>query len=216
LLKIARINALNKISRRCALNPDEPEKSPSRWRYPDDGGNDSPTGGRAVTREIAPDELGRLYREHGPALRLFARQWGPEAEDLVHEAFLTLARQRRCPDPVLPWLYRVVRHRTIEMTRATLRRRRREAIAAPAEPWFVPAESKLDADELAAMLAELPLAWREVIVARIWGGLTFEQIARLVGCSLTSAYRRYHDGLAELKERVEGPCRRNPMTPNAS
>ena len=63
---------------------------------------------------------------------------------------------------------------------------------------------------------ELPLAWREVIVARIWGGLTFEQIARLVGCSLTSAYRRYHDGLAEMKERVEGPCRRNPMTPNAS
>jgi hypothetical protein len=44
--------------------------------------------------------------------------------------------------------------------------------------------------------------FREVIVARFWGGLTFDQIARLQGCSLTTAHRRYRDGLSRLL----GPC----------
>ena len=35
---------------------------------------------------------------------------------------------------------------------------------------------------------------REAIVARLWGGLTFEEIARLQGCSLTTAHRRYQSG----------------------
>ena len=42
-------------------------------------------------RPIAPELLGRLYREHAPALLLFARQWGDGAEDVVHAAFLKLA-----------------------------------------------------------------------------------------------------------------------------
>jgi RNA polymerase sigma-70 factor (ECF subfamily) len=54
------------------------------------------------------------------------------------------------------------------------------------------------------MLAELASELREVIVARLWGGLTFAEIAELVGCSLATAQRRYQAGLNELKERLEG------------
>jgi RNA polymerase sigma-70 factor (ECF subfamily) len=52
-------------------------------------------------------------------------------------------------------------------------------------------------------LAELPLEQREVIVARIWGGLTFEDIACVADCSVPTAHRRYHAGLAALRERLE-------------
>jgi RNA polymerase sigma-70 factor (ECF subfamily) len=46
-----------------------------------------------------------------------------------------------------------------------------------------------------------------VVVARTWGGLGFEQIAELVGCSTSTAHRRYVAGLAALRERLEDACR---------
>jgi RNA polymerase sigma-70 factor (ECF subfamily) len=63
------------------------------------------------------------------------------------------------------------------------------------------------------LLAELPLQLREVIVARLWGGLTFEDIARLAGCSLPTAHRRYQTGLTQLRERLEGRWNHTPTTP---
>lgn len=155
---------------------------------------------------IDPTVLGRLFREHAPALRLFARQWGGGAEDVVQEAFVRLARQAPSPEQILPWLYRVVRNEALANQRAAARSRRRERLVSAPESWFSAAEDRLDADEAARRLAELPLELREVIVARVWGGLTFEDIARLVGCSLPTAHRRYQSGLAQLRERLEGRC----------
>jgi RNA polymerase sigma-70 factor (ECF subfamily) len=56
-------------------------------------------------------------------------------------------------------------------------------------------------------LAALDPELREVVVARTWGGLGFEQIAALVGCSTSTAHRRYLAGLAVLRERLEITCR---------
>ena len=77
--------------------------------------------------------------------------------------------------------------------------------------WFVPSEAgQLDADAARAALAKLPLEHREIIVAHLWGGLTFEQIAALVGASSSTAHRRYLEGLATLRERLEKPCPSQP------
>lgn len=159
--------------------------------------------------QIAPTELARLYREHAPALRLYARQWTNGGEDLVQDAFVRLAQQSPPPDQVLPWLYRVVRNAAISDARGRARRARREGIVGVAEGWYAGNTERIDADEAAQRLAELPLEQREVIVARIWGGLTFEEIARLAGCSLPTAHRRYQAGLADLQERLEGRCMSN-------
>lgn len=153
---------------------------------------------------LEPTVLGRLYRQHAAALRLYARQWGEGAEDLVQEAFVRLARQSPPPEQVLPWLYGVVRNEALAAHRAAARRRERERRAGAAGAWFTTAEDRLDADEATRLLSALPVELREVIVARVWGGLTFEEIARLVGCSLPTAHRRYQAGLAELRERLEG------------
>ena len=155
---------------------------------------------------IAADELGRLYRQHAPALRLYARQWPCGAEDLVQDAFVRLAQQSPAPDRALPWLYRVVRNAALAEARGRARRRRREDRAGAAEVWFAAADDRLDGGEATRHLAELPVEQREVVVARIWGGLTFEEVARLVGCSLPTAHRRYQAGLAGLRERLDNPC----------
>lgn len=164
-------------------------------------------------RSMEPTVLGRLYRQHAPALRLYARQWGGSAEDLVQEAFVRLAQQTPPPEQVLPWLYRVVRNAALEAQRRAARRRQREQRVSAPEAWFAAAEERLDADEATRLLAELPLELREVIVARLWGGLTFEDIARLAGCSLSTAHRRYQTGLIQLRERLEGRWIPTPTAP---
>jgi RNA polymerase sigma-70 factor (ECF subfamily) len=163
--------------------------------------------------QLEPAILGRLYRQHAPALRLFARQWGESAEDLVQDAFVRLARQAIPPERILPWLYRVVRNAALAAHRTTIRRRRREQRVSMPEQWFSVVEDRLDAREATRLLAELPLDCREVITARLWGGLTFEEIADLVGCSLPTAHRRYHSGLSQLRERLEGQCTPIPTNP---
>ncbi len=166
-------------------------------------------------RPIEPTVLGQLYRRHAPALRLYARQWGESDDDLVQDAFVRLARQAPPPDNAVAWLYGVVRNEARAARRGAGRRRRREQKAAPPEEWLSPAEDRIDAGEAARRLAELPLELREVIVARLWGGLTFEEVAALVGCSTPTAHRRYHAGLEQLRERLEGRCTRHPTAPTA-
>ncbi len=162
---------------------------------------------------IEPQTLGQLYRRHAPALLLYARQWGGRAEDLVQEAFVRLAQQCPPPENVLAWLYGVVRNVAREASRADARRRRREEWSSSPEAWFAAADDRLDAQEASRLLADLPLELREVIVARLWGGLTFEEVAGLVGCSLPTAHRRYQTALTELRKRIEGRWTHKTRTP---
>jgi RNA polymerase sigma-70 factor (ECF subfamily) len=161
---------------------------------------------------IGPELLGRLFDVHAPALRLYACQWcaGADADDAVQEAFVSLARQPTLPDLVAAWLHRVVRNAAISAGRSQRRRLQREARVSSGEAWFTSVDDQLDAQCATHLLAELDLEFREVIVARLWGGLTFDQIARLQGCSLTTAHRRFQDGLDRLHHRLERPC----STPN--
>jgi RNA polymerase sigma-70 factor (ECF subfamily) len=168
---------------------------------------------------IGPDILGRLFDEHAAALVLFARQWCDAPEDNVQDAFLALARQETVPKRAVAWLYRVVRNGAIAAARQSRRRRRREqraagAEAAPGEPWFAATDDRIDAEHASQLLADLDGETRAIIIARLWGGLTFEEIARLQDCSLTTAHRRYQAGLARLHARLES--RWKPVTQTAS
>src|SRR6266852_3759286 len=140
---------------------------------------------------IALEELSRLYREHAPALRLYARQWQADGEDLVQDAFVKLAQQSPVPEKILPWLYRVVRNGVLAAGRGAARRRQRQDRVRAPEAWFATDDDQLDGKEATRLLIELPLEQREVLVARVWGGLTFDEVARLAGCSLPTAHRRY-------------------------
>ncbi len=165
---------------------------------------------------MGPEQLGRLIDAQAAALVLYARQWCASPEDVVQEAFVKLAARTPSPDPVLPWLYRVVRNGALSARRADSRRKRHEAVAAARQPaWFVPSEgTALDALTVSAALQTLPLEQREVLVARLWGGLTFEQIAELTSTSSSSTHRLYHAGIAALRERLRVSCPNSPSNPS--
>lgn len=154
-----------------------------------------------------PGEFASLLDTHGPALTLFARGWCAAPEDVVQDAFVKLFALARPPHDPVAWLYRVVRNGAIDAGKTARRRRLREAATARPERWFVePAVEGLDADAAVAALRELPPEAREAIVARLWGGLSFEQIGAAAGCSASTSFRRFSDGIAALRRLLRVPC----------
>jgi RNA polymerase sigma factor (sigma-70 family) len=161
------------------------------------------------------DGLGRLLDRHAAALELFARQWCETPEDVVQEAFVKLASARTPPDNPAAWLFRVVRNGALNAAQAARRRRRHETEAASSSTgWFVPQQTAASSESLepetaADELRSLPLDQREVVVAHIWGGLSFQEIAVVSGCSASTAHRLYSSGLSAMRERLGVSCRKN-------
>ena len=154
---------------------------------------------------LCTDELRELVDRHSAALELFARQWTEShAADVVQAAFVKLATHPPPREQIVCWLYRVVRNEAVSAARSAARRKRHEnGRAELAKDWFVPnSDDRLDAVEAARALAELPQEYREVIVARLWGGLSFQDIAELLEISSSSAHRNYIAGLKALRERL--------------
>ncbi len=161
---------------------------------------------------LAPEQLASLLDRYGAALVLYARQWCRNPEDVVQEAFVCLAGQSPPPENAVAWLYRVVRNRALSAGRKARRQDRHEAAAAHhGEPWFESHDGDaLDARQLTEALEGLPAGERETIIARLWGGLSFEEIGLLLGASTSSVHRWYQTGLARLRERFGASCPQNP------
>jgi RNA polymerase sigma factor (sigma-70 family) len=152
-------------------------------------------------------EFASLVDAHAARLILYARQWCGTPEDVVQEALLKLVRLRPPPDDVVAYLYRMVRNGALDADKMQRRRQRRESLAARPTSWFVePAVEELDAETTVRALERLPAEQREVIVARLWGGLSFEQIASVAGCSASTAFRRYEAGIEALRRLLGVSC----------
>jgi RNA polymerase sigma-70 factor (ECF subfamily) len=170
-----------------------------------DGHDDSESG------TFWPELLGRLVDCHAAALELYARQICDCSEDVVQEALIELVRQAAPPDDAVAWLYRVVRNKAISASRTSRRRKRHEIEAASRRSvWFEQSRVDLiDAGVATVALKSLPQEQREAVVARIWGGLSFQRIGELQGVSDSAAHRRYQAALLALRQKLGVSCPKN-------
>lgn len=129
----------------------------------------------------------------------------PEAEDVVHDLFVELARGRARLAEVTDleaYVFTMLRH-------AVSRRRRRAAVgrravetlsAAARESGRLAVEPAAIADDgLARAVAALPRPQREVLALKFDGGLTFAEIAVVVGASINTVASRYRYALEKLR-----------------
>ena len=157
---------------------------------------------------FAADEMVKIIDAHFAPLLLYARQWDAvSAEDLVQEAFLKLLRvsyKKGCPDNVAAWLFQVVRNGAVSRFRKNSRREKHERNRAVTQiTWSVPTqELTLESAELTEMLDQLPLELREPVILRIWGGLSFDEIAATTNTPRTTVFRKFHEALEMLKKRM--------------
>lgn len=151
---------------------------------------------------IDPETLAEVWDANADRLLLIARSIGGPSEDAVQEAFVALATQPVLPRDPMAWMVRVTRNRLLQWQRGNRRRRDRETAVCEAS-WFdcdlLKVEQKLDGREVTTALLCLPSPDREVIVMHLWGEMTFESIAEVIGGSRASAHRAFGRGLETLK-----------------
>lgn len=138
-----------------------------------------------------------------------------EAEDVVHDAFVSIWEKASAFDPArgspVAWALTLVRHRAIDRVRS--RRRRGDLLAASApddlgfhEPAGDEAPLAADLAERATLvrsaLSDLPAEQRRALELAFFSGLTHDQIARRLDSPLGTVKARIRRGLLALRDRV--------------
>ena len=166
--------------------------------------------------EDIPDHASwsKWFERYGPRLLLCARQWTrtlADAEDVVQEAFVRFWKhQRGLGGEPLPLLLTSVRRAACDRARGESRRTAREEQVADHEfeggTLFEPLREGDDRRaEIEAALRGLPVEQRKVLVLKIWGELTFEEIARQLDIPANTAASRYRYALAGLRKELTAP-----------
>ena len=154
-----------------------------------------------------PDEWRNWLRENGGRYLLYARQQTrseSDAEDVLQDAMVeSWQRARGMPDHAL--VFATIRRRAIDLARSSDKRARREETQQPEEPWFSPdVESRETQRLLELAVNALPANYCEVVSLKIWGGLTFQEIAEVTGVPLNTAASRYRYAIEELRTALKG------------
>lgn len=167
--------------------------------------------------------FGELVRRHAPRVRALcaATLGGPgEAEDAAQEAFLKAHRalpRYTGASSFGTWLHRIAVNHCLDVLRAAGRRRSDSLEAlleadsaalgrALAEPS--PAQALEDRDTVERLLARLPPEQRLALTLREADGMSYEEIAAAMSCSLDSVkarIRRARAALLELARHFPGP-----------
>jgi RNA polymerase sigma-70 factor, ECF subfamily len=153
----------------------------------------------------------RWLEDHAPKFLLFARQQArceADAQDLVQEAVLEAAqRQNDCQPPAPALVFATIRRRAIDLARCEDRRAGRESAAVESLPvaWF---DTSIEDRELQQLvqdaMSRLPEMYRQVLTLKVWGGLTFAEIADALDIPANTAASRYRYGLVELRKLTKG------------
>ncbi len=155
---------------------------------------------------ISPETLAELLERHWGPLVVWVGPCGGAAEDVVQKAFIALSAESVVPRNPAAWLYKTSRNLAINERKQRQRRQRRHEIAARPEEQPCDVWRSSQAAELAEKLNRLSEESREIVVARIWGGLSFEEIAQVVQTSRVTVWRRYNSALQSLRELYGAPC----------
>jgi RNA polymerase sigma-70 factor (ECF subfamily) len=141
---------------------------------------------------------------NGRRFLLFARDQTrneADAHDVLQDSLVESWKRHGADAPPPDALvFATIRRRSIDLARRTDRRARREVEA----DWFATdsSEASIDAELEQAVKALLPI-YREVVVLKVWSGLTFQQVADTLGIPLNTAASRYRYALDHLRSALK-------------
>lgn len=147
----------------------------------------------------------RWLAERADAFFLYARQQTrsvADAEDIVQDVLFETWRKAGGQPPDNALIYATIRRRAIDFARSADRRSaREEQVHADAGDMFLlPEFGQTDEQaHLAAAVEQLPEHLRETLTLRIWGELTFPEIAKVMGVPENTASSRYRYALEQLR-----------------
>jgi RNA polymerase sigma-70 factor (sigma-E family) len=163
-----------------------PRPHPTSWS-PRSSAQPSPCGFSTVYREEYPGLVRLAY------LILGSRE---QAEEVVQDAFVRLHDRWQRIDNPAAYLRTSVVNGCRDVRRRLVRYRAREPrLAVKPETWDTP-------DELADVLATLPVRQRSALVLRYYAGLSEAEIALALGVRPGTVKSSIHRGLARLRQEL--------------
>ena len=154
-----------------------------------------------VEKRLSVEDVRQLYERHAPALVVYACGYAVDraiAEDLVHTLFQRLLRgDIAVPEHAAGYLYRAVRNAALNAQRDGAK-----TVALDSSCFIHRGGDQAAALAVQEALSELPEEQREVLVMRIWGGLSLNEAAAATGVSANTAASRYRYALEKLRERL--------------
>ena len=169
--------------------------------------------GQLIGRWLAGDERAAtlLVERHAEALARYAVTRGAEAEaaELVQDTFVRAFASLddfRAESTLRTWLFTILRRLFLDRRRSDRRRRRQDHLPLEAgEPatsfdaldGLVAVET---AERIRGAVDRLSPNQREVFLLRVTEGLSYREIAELVGTTEGAARVHYHNALRTVKE----------------
>ena len=151
------------------------------------------------------ERVRRFYDENRQGLLTYALSLTrdrEQAEDAIQSAFFKLLQRDRLPRELRPYLFRSVRNAVIDEGR---RERRRAPSAAEGEVATPTTDDDPVRDRAVSQcLSRLSEHEREVIVLKVYGGLTFAEIGAIDSTSANTVAARYRRGLERMRGLLEG------------
>jgi RNA polymerase sigma-70 factor (ECF subfamily) len=153
-------------------------------------------------------------REHSSRLYVYARQRSQsrqDAEDIIQDALIRLwgyQEERGYVPPDLPLAYSVLRFVAMDHVKKAVRKKRKEDaviyLHEQEDYWLdTNTENEDEAVLLRQAVEKLGEKLREVVILKIWGGLTFSQIGEAMTISQNTAASRYRYALEQLERKLE-------------
>jgi RNA polymerase sigma-70 factor (ECF subfamily) len=128
-----------------------------------------------------------------------------DADDVLQETFVRLARARNKlanVDDLTAYVFAAARNESIRFIERLGRQNQRAAEAVFEEAGSDDLQKRESAEWVAAALAGLTPELREVVVLKIYGDLTFREIAEVTGLPQGTAATRYRTALEQLRGRM--------------
>jgi RNA polymerase sigma-70 factor (ECF subfamily) len=190
------------------------------WRRSWPAGNWLHDSRNRVANKDSLERLARAYYDRLLGAALFMSGDPDVAEDLVQETFLAASRsigsfEHRSAE--YTWLYGILlnkfrlwlryKGRTLSLQQTV------DENDAPADPAQLLVSEGLSASEalqkreaaqiVREVLDELPVHYRSVLVLRFLDGLSYQEIAQLLGCSLGTVKSRIHYALQTIARKLD-------------
>jgi RNA polymerase sigma factor (sigma-70 family) len=155
-----------------------------------------------IYRRLAPSVLGYLRSNNAP-----------DPEDVLSEAFLQVARDLPRFDgnarQFRAWVFTIAHHRLLDARRSDIRRPT-DPVPEPPEPAEEPPDhaaeealARIALETVQRALAALSPDQRAVLLLRVVGGLTVEEVARAIGKRPGAVKALQRRGLAAAKQELE-------------
>lgn len=170
------------------------------------------------------DDLARVYEQYTPELKGFINKRvgsTEEAEDILQDVFYKLAKVDLLENPieyVSAWLYQAASNRIIDRHRKKKEQSLPETRENDEEEYFLASLSAFLADdsddpeiifrnevireEIAAALSELPAEQSSVFELTEYEGLSYKEIAKSTGVSVTTLLSRKHYAVNHLRRKL--------------